>query len=77
MIERIYYTRAETLKYLNVSNSTLIRWVKEGYIKEYRVSKSSHKPLYNLKEIEEKIKKFKGIRDVYASNHSKRQYKVL
>ena len=51
MSERIYYRRNEIAKILCVDYVTIVRWVKEGYIKEYRINKSSNTPLYNLNEI--------------------------
>ena len=54
--ERIYYRRWEIAKILCVDASTIIRWVKTGYIKEYRINKSTRTPLYNLKEIEKTLK---------------------
>ena len=54
--ERIYYRRSEIAKILCVDASTIIRWVKTGYIKEYRINKSTKIPLYNLKEIEKTLK---------------------
>lgn len=56
MSERVYYRRAEIAKILQVNYETIINWVKQGYIKEYRIHKSTKSPLYNLKEIEETLK---------------------
>ncbi|KGI56032.1 hypothetical protein DMB95_06810 [Campylobacter sp. MIT 12-8780] len=56
MSERIYCRRDEAAKILQVSCATIINWVKQGYIKEYRIHKSTKSPLYNIKEIEETLK---------------------
>lgn len=53
--ERIYYRRWEVAELLQVSQHTIINWVKNGYIKEYRISKSTKSPLYNIKEILEAL----------------------
>lgn len=55
MSERIYYRRAEIAKILRVDYNTIVRWVKQGFIREYRINKSSKSPLYNLKEIEKTL----------------------
>lgn len=56
MSERIYCRRDEAAKILQVNPATIVNWVKQGYIREYRIHKSTKTPLYNIKEIEETLK---------------------
>lgn len=51
-----YYNREEIAKMLNVNILTIKNWVKSGYTKEYKISTNVRKLLYNLEEIEKKIK---------------------
>lgn len=54
-IQREFYRRNELVDILHINYKTITNWVKEGYIKEYRINQKSRTPLYNLKEIQETL----------------------
>lgn len=43
----------------NISDTCLENWVKNGYIKKYRINHSAKIPFFNLKEIEKTFESVK------------------
>ena len=57
--EKIYYRRAEIAEIFGVDPSTIVRWVKDGHIKEYRIFEASRVPLYMLEDIKKTLNNYK------------------
>lgn len=58
-IKKIYYRKAEIMKMFSISDTCLENWVKNGYIRKYRINRSSKIPFFNLKEIEKTFESVK------------------
>lgn len=58
--QRELYRRKEIAAILNENYKTIINWAKQGFIKEYKVDIKSRVPLYNLKEILQKLENKAG-----------------
>ena len=58
-LQKEYFRRQEVAQILNISYKTLMNWVAQGYIKEYRINQNSRTPLIKLKEVYEMLEKAK------------------
>lgn len=57
--KRVFYRKAEIMKMFGISDTCLENWVKNGYIKKYRIHHSAKIPFFNLKEIEKTFESVK------------------
>lgn len=58
-VKRVFYRKAEIIKMFGISDTCLENWVKNGYIKKYRINRSAKIPFFNLKEIEKTFESVK------------------